>query len=91
MKFTDLLKKEKEPVEKTETNPKELITEATKTPEEVLRANNIKIKLITPTSFGTQITFARKYDQEKIKKLLTKNDKKVNLKFKGDKDIFIVQ
>jgi len=55
-------------------------------PEDILRMSGYRIKLITPTSFGTQITFAKGYVMEDIEKLL----KNFNVKFKGDRDIFII-
>ena len=54
-------------------------------PVDILRDNNYKIKLITPTSFGVQIDFAKKYNTEEIKQLLIN----FNLKFK-DKSVFII-
>lgn len=53
---------------------------------DVLRDNGYKIKLITPTSFGTQIDFARKYDEDELSDIL----KDVNYRIKG-KSLFIVQ
>jgi len=61
-----------------------LISEAKK-PEEILRAAGFKIRLITPTSFGTQIDFAKKYDDDDIEKLL----KDFTIKLKN-KSLFIV-
>jgi hypothetical protein len=56
-------------------------------PAEILRSGGFKIKLITPTSFGTQITFAKRFKESEIKKIL----KGFSIKFKGDKDIFIIE
>lgn len=55
-------------------------------PEEMLRNAGFKIKLVTPTSFGTQIDFAKKYDPEEIEDLL----KDFNVKIK-DKSVFIIE
>ena len=41
-----------------------------KSPEKILRDNNIKIKYVTPTNFGTEITLAKHYDEKQITKLL---------------------
>lgn len=55
-------------------------------PEEVLRKANFKIKMVTPTAFGTQIDLARAYDEADIKDVL----KDFTIKIKG-KSIFIVE
>jgi hypothetical protein len=60
------------------------INEAKK-PEEILRGANKKIRLVTPTTFGTQIDFAKKYDDNEIKELL----KDFTIKIK-QKSVFIV-
>jgi hypothetical protein len=60
------------------------ITEAKK-PEELLRGAGFKIRLVTPTSFGTQIDLAKSYNPDEITKVLIG----FNLKFK-DKSVFIV-
>lgn len=67
--------------------PKEEIIEAKekKKPEEILRGAGFKIRLVTPTSFGTQIDFARVYPEDKIKAALKAFDTKI----KG-KSVFIV-
>lgn len=88
MSFLKLLKNENN-------NPKTVvITEAElptkkatgkETPEDLLRGNGIKIRLVTPTTFGTQIDFAKKYDDNEIKEIL----KDFTLKFKGN-SVFIV-
>lgn len=54
-------------------------------PEEVLRRAGFKIKLVTSTSFGTQIDFAKKYDEDDVKAAL----KGFNIKIKN-KSVFIV-
>ena len=56
------------------------------TPEEILRKEGYKIKLITGTAFGTQISLSKKYDQDKIKEIL----KNFTIKFKGN-ELFIVE
>jgi hypothetical protein len=65
MKYRDLLverypNKEIEVIEITETGKA----------EDVLRSNGFKIKLITPTKFGTQIDLAKNYEKEEIEKVL---------------------
>ncbi len=62
------------------------ITETTtETPEKILRSHGFKIKLVAPTKFGTQVDFAKKYEEEDIKKVL----KGYTLKFDG-KSVFII-
>lgn len=56
-----------------------------KKPEEILRNSGYKIKLITPTIFGTQIDFAKKYDSEDLENLLST----FKIKIKGN-SIFII-
>jgi len=63
----------------------ELSEKKEKKPEEILRSAGIKIKLVTPTSFGTQIDFAKKYDDEEIEEVL----KDFSIKIKN-KSVFIV-
>lgn len=91
MKFTDLLKRD---VTEIDTTVQEDILESStgaqgsktqKKPEEVLRGAGFKIKLVTPTSFGTQIDFAKKYDEKEIEELL----KDFTVKIKN-KSVFIV-
>lgn len=53
-------------------------------PEDLLRNNNIKIKLITVTSFGIQIDLAKKYSEDLIKETL----KNFKIKIKGN-SIFV--
>ena len=60
------------------------IEEAQK-PEEILRGAGYKIRLVTPTSFGTQIDFAKLYNPNEITKML----KDFQIKIK-DKSVFIV-
>lgn len=55
-------------------------------PEDLLRRNGYKIKLVTPTSFGTQYTMAKAFNKEDIEKVLAG----YNLKFKGDSEVFVV-
>lgn len=54
-------------------------------PEQILRTSGKKIKLVTSTSFGKQIDFAKKYDDDEIKDLLSA----FTIKLKG-KSVFIV-
>jgi len=88
MKFMDLIIKEKDNVDCSTANIKineKVITEEAEKPEEILRRAGVKIKLITPTSFGTQIDFAKKYEDDDIKDML----KGFNIKIKN-KSVFIV-
>lgn len=78
MKFTDMLKTEQVLNEVP-------IVEAEKTPEDILRKGGFKIKLVTGTSFGTQIDFSKKYTDEEIEEIL----KDFNIKIKN-KSVFIV-
>jgi len=55
-------------------------------PETLLRDAGKKIKLVTPTSFGTQIEFAKKYLDDEIEILL----RGFNYKIKG-KSVFIIK
>lgn len=91
MSFVKLLKNSKpetsDHVEKLVTESVEQVEkvhEAQK-PEEVLRGAGYKIKLVTPTSFGTQIDFAKSYNPKDIESVLSG----FNLKIKG-KSVFIV-
>lgn len=54
-------------------------------PEDLLRAAGFKIKLVTPTSFGIQIEFAKQYDDDEITQVL----QDYNIKIKN-KSVFIV-
>ena len=54
-------------------------------PDDILRSAGFKIKLITPTAFGTQIDLAKRYKEEDIKTAL----KGFNIKIKNQ-SIFIV-
>ena len=54
-------------------------------PEEILRRNDFKIKLVINTLFGKQIDFAKKYDMEKVKEVL----QGFNIKLR-DKSVFIL-
>lgn len=94
MKFIDLLKESS--INESKNNDYLSIEESeikdtankqknNKLPEELLRSSGYKIKLITPTSFGVQIDFAKKYEEKDIKNIL----KEYNIKIK-DKSVFIV-
>jgi hypothetical protein len=90
MLFSNFLKNDKSDKQITETKiipvvKHEILQEKAQTPEQILRSADFKIKLITPTSFGTQIDFAKKYNDSEIKDLL----KDFNIKIK-DKSVFIV-
>ena len=52
----------------------------------ILRDNNFKIRLVTPTSFGTQIDFAKKYEDDEIEEVL----KDFSIKIKN-KSVFIIE
>lgn len=86
LRFKDYLNIETPAVEATEKiTEKEVKTGTNDNAETVLRKNNYKIKLVTPTKFGTQIDFAKSYDESDVKDLLH------NFKIKFDgKSIFIV-
>jgi len=55
-------------------------------PEDILRKAGFKIKLITPTSFGTQIDFAKQYEEKDIETVL----KDFQIKIKN-KSVFIIE
>lgn len=61
------------------------LQEEEKKPEEILRRDGFKIKLITKTAFGVQIDLAKKYDEEDLEKSL----KDYTIKIK-EKSVFIV-
>lgn len=63
----------------------EEINEEAEKPEDILRRAGFKIKLVTPTSFGTQIDFAKEYEEKLIKDVLPD----LTLKFKN-KSVFII-
>ncbi len=89
MAFVDMLKskindkpqKISKPIEESSSAS---IEEAQK-PEEVLRGAGYKIRLVTPTSFGVQIDFAKSYNPDEITKVLSN----FQVKIKG-KSVFIV-
>jgi len=62
----------------------ELITESMDA-EKVLRDNKFKIKSVHGTKFGTEFIMAKQYEEEDIKKVLSK----YTLKFDG-KSIFVI-
>jgi len=88
MSFIKMLKKDeliteavadvKEPIQKTPLKKEE-------SPVDVLRRANFKIKLVTPTSFGIQVEFAKQYDDAQIEKALSN----YNIKIKN-KSVFIM-
>ena len=68
-------------------NTKKLLDETiAKSPEDLLRAAGFKIKLVTSTSFGTQIDLAKRYDPVEITGVLPE----FKIKIKGQ-SIFIVE
>lgn len=86
MSYLNLLKAKEVPDEILES--KEVVStlqEKKEKPVDVLRRANKKIKLVTPTSFGTQIEFMKLYDEDEIKELL----KDFSIKIKN-KSVFIV-
>lgn len=86
MSFTALLKNENQFIEQAIQNINESsIIKEEKTPNEILRGAGFKIKLITPTSFGTQIDFAKQYNNKDIETVL----KDFTIKIKN-KSVFIV-
>jgi len=88
MAFLELLKnvnvqsKEK-PKKITKSQP--VVTEA-KDAADVLRSAGFKIRLVTPTSFGTQIDFAKLYNPAELEKTLAGYQIKIK-----DKSVFIVK
>lgn len=83
--FKDILQEKKSP---SDVQDEEILDEAKDNGSEVqkiLRAHGYKIKLVTDTSFGTQIDLAKKYPESELKKLL----KGYDLKFKG-KALFVM-
>jgi hypothetical protein len=60
--------------------------EIVQSPEDLLRAAGFKIKLVTSTSFGTQIDLAKHYDPVEITDVLSE----FKIKIKGQ-SIFIVE
>lgn len=97
MKFTDMLHADDVdrtiPVTVTVTsapsalNTKKSLDEAiAQSPEDLLRAAGFKIKLVTGTSFGTQIDLAKHYDPAEITDVLSE----FKIKIKGQ-SIFIVE
>jgi hypothetical protein len=72
--------------EAVQTNSVGQLIEKEKKPEEILRRAGFKIKLVNMTAFGTQIDFAKKYDETELKDVL--KDFKIKIK---DKSLFIVE
>lgn len=89
MNYSDFLHKSDRSV-KTKCKTKksgsiEPLFEQTQSPVDMLRSKGFKIKLVTPTTFGTQIDFAKKYEEKDLQSVLNG----YNIKIK-DKSIFIV-
>lgn len=63
----------------------EAVQTSEKSAEQLLRDSGFKIKLITPTTFGIQIEFAKKYEEKLIQDAL----KNFKIKIK-DKSVFII-
>lgn len=87
MKFTDLLVTKtiiNESNDKTNKKP-EKQKNTINSPEQLLRNSGFKIKMVIPTTFGVQIDFAKKYEENSLQTIL----KDYNIKIK-DKSVFIV-
>lgn len=89
MNYSDFLNKSDRSVitkcKKEKSDLKESLFEQAQSPVDMLRSKGFKIKLVTPTTFGTQIDFAKKYDETDLQSVL----KDYNIKIK-DKSVFIV-
>ena len=85
MSFVALLRTKTPQVEIISEKPPEILTEEKKSAEEILRDSGYKIKLVHPTAFGTQIDFARKYEDAEIEEIL----KGFEIKIKN-KSVFII-
>ena len=94
MKFTDILHTDgvagyasSSTSARSALNTKKPLDEAIpQSPEDLLRAAGFKIKLVTSTSFGTQIDLAKHYDPVEITDVLNE----FKIKIKGQ-SIFIVE
>ena len=95
MKFTDILRGDT--VDRTipvtsehsalDTKKHRVLNETiAQSPEDLLRSAGFKIKLVTATSFGTQIDLAKHYDPDEITNVLAE----FKIKIKGQ-SIFIVE
>lgn len=88
MNYSDFLHKSYRSVKQTSDKTicsMEPLFEQSKSPVDMLRSKGFKIKLVTPTTFGTQIDFAKKYDETDLQSVL----KDYNIKIK-DNSVFIV-
>lgn len=74
------------PSDKTSQNERVAQNERDEQPVDILRRAGFKIKLVTATSFGTQIDFVKQYDEDEIRTVLTD----YAIKFKGN-SIFIIE
>lgn len=88
MSFINMLNENKqETVNHTSKKTEEVkMHEQTDRAEDILRDAGFKIKLVTPTAFGTQIDFAKLYDEDELREVL----KDFNIKIKN-KSVFIVE
>jgi hypothetical protein len=92
MKFTDILRNDDTDSATDEHSAlgtkkhSVLDEEIVQSPEDLLRAAGFKIKLVTSTSFGTQIDLAKHYDPVEITDVLSE----FKIKIKGQ-SIFIVE
>lgn len=86
LSYRDFLEpKEKVEIVEAKEEPKKQVQKNIKSkPEDLLRDSGFKIKLITHTAFGTQIDFAKKYDDNKIKETLSSFIIKIK-----DKSVFV--
>jgi len=86
MSFIDILTKQESKKDDIIIENKKIIKEnKDESPEEILRSSGFKIRLVTPTSFGTQIDFAKQYDEAEIEKAL----EDFSIKIKG-KSVFVI-
>lgn len=76
MKYIDMLAKKETVIIESEKNDA----------EELLRSWGFKIKLVTKTAFGTQIDFAKRYENEKVEEILKDFDIKIK-----EKSVFIIK
>ena len=77
MKYRDFFISDTIVIEESLENLKESEMNENLSAEDLLRKNGIKIKMITKTSFGTQIDLAKKYKKEEISNII--KDKKFKI------------
>lgn len=87
MSFIKLLQESQNTNTTIEINESVEIAEKTmESPEDLLRNAGMKIKLVTPTAFGTQIDLYKRPDKKEIETILAD----YNVKFKN-RSVFIVK